>query len=87
MNPVNLDPYGGTEMYVSVSVYTWDAAGKKGVSLQPMAIQIISLVERSASSGESYGFQEQEDGYEGELTEYKFGDINETSAIEEEEDF
>ena len=87
MKPVNLDPYGGTEMYVSASVYAWDAAGKKGVSLQPMAVQIISLVERSAGSGESYGFQEQEGGYEGELTEYKFGDIDETSTVEEEEDF
>jgi hypothetical protein len=87
MNPVNLDPFGGTEMYVSASVYAWSAAGKKGVSLQPMAVQIINLVERSGGNAEGFGFQAQE-GFQSEETNYNFGEKNETTQEEESfEDF
>ena len=87
MNPVNLDPYGGSELYVSASVYAWSAAGKKGVSLQPMAVQIINLVERSGGNAEGFGFQAQE-GFQSEETNYNFGETNETAQEEESyEDF
>ena len=86
MNPVDLDPYGGTEMYVSASVYAWSAAGKKGVSLQPMAVQIINLVERSGGNAEGFGFQAQE-GFQAEETNYNFGETNETTQEESFEDF
>jgi hypothetical protein len=82
MNPVDLNPYGGTELYVSASIYEWSAGGKKGVSLQPLAVQIINLVEGGASSGENFGFQKQE-GFEGETTEYKFGTTDDTAQEEE----
>lgn len=82
MNPVDLNPYGGTELYVSASIYEWSAGGKKGVSLQPLAVQIINLVEGGASSGENFGFQKQ-DGFEGETTEYKFGTTDDTAQEEE----
>ncbi|WOZ55641.1 single-stranded DNA-binding protein [Roseobacter phage CRP-118] len=82
MNPVDLNPYGGTELYVSASIYEWSAGGKKGVSLQPLAVQIINLVEGGAGSGENFGFQKQ-DGFEGETTEYKFGTTDDTAQEEE----
>lgn len=90
MNPVDLDPYGGTELYVSASVYEWSAGGKKGVSLQPLAVQIINLVERSGGNAEGFGFQAQ-DGFEADTTHnnnYNFGGSDETTEAEEEfEDF
>lgn len=69
LKPIDVNPWGGTEMRVSMSVYCWDAGGKKGVSLQPQAIQIINLVEGSAASGAGFGFEatsgfEMSDAYE-----------------------
>lgn len=63
MNPIDVDPRGGSEMYVSASVYAWSAGGKKGVSIQPLAVQIINLVEGTGANAESFGFQ-QRDGFE-----------------------
>lgn len=86
MNPVDLDPSGGSELYVSASVYEWSAGGKKGVSLQPLAVQIINLVERGGASAESFGFEAQE-GFEAN-DNYNFGEANVANSNEEEfEDF
>jgi hypothetical protein len=85
MNPVNLDPSGGTELYVSASVYEWSAGGKKGVSLQPLAVQIINLVERGGASAESFGFAAQ-DGFETD-DNYSFGEDDAPTQKEEFEDF
>jgi hypothetical protein len=87
MKPVDLDPSGGTELYVSASIYEWVAGGKKGVSLQPLAIQIINLVERGGGADASaFGFSAQ-DGFEGTESIYKFGEDNDTTEEEEFEDF
>ncbi|MDP1171568.1 hypothetical protein, partial [Klebsiella pneumoniae] len=60
MKPVDLDPSGGTELYVSASIYEWVAGGKKGVSLQPLAVQIINLVERGGGNdAAAFGFGKQ----------------------------
>ena len=48
-------PYGGTEMVVNFEVYEWEAGNKKGVSLQPVAVQILKLVQGD-DSAEGYGF-------------------------------
>lgn len=54
---------GGTEMIVSVEPYCWVNGATKGVSLQPLAIQIIKLVEwNSQRDAAAYGFGEEE-GY------------------------
>lgn len=52
----NVVPFGGSEMVVVFEIYRWDAGGKKGVSLQPMAVQIINLVEGDQNA-EGYGFK------------------------------
>ena len=61
LKPIQVNPWGGTEMIVSMSVYCWNAGGKMGVSLQPQAIQIINLVEGGTSS---HGFEATE-GFDG----------------------
>jgi len=61
LKPIQVNPWGGTEMIVSMSVYAWNAGGKMGVSLQPQAIQIINLVEGGTSS---HGFEATE-GFDG----------------------
>lgn len=88
--PIDVDPYGGTELYVSASVYEWAAGGKKGVSLQPMAVQIINLVERGQGDDASaFGFGKH-DGFEIDEEEtsdnYNFGNDNDQDD-EESEDF
>lgn len=52
---------GGSILRLKCSVYCWVAGAKKGVSLQPMAVQVLDL--KSFSKGESFDF-EVEDGFE-----------------------
>lgn len=60
LKPVDVNPWGGTEMRVSMSVYCWDTGAKKGVSLQPQAVQIIKLVTGGGSNGAGFGFDAEE---------------------------
>lgn len=55
---------GGSELIVSFEVYLWQTpTGGKGMSLQPEAVQIISLEEYDGTkSADSYGFGAVEDG-------------------------
>ena len=61
--PLDANPWGDTKMRVSASVYAWDTGAKKGVSLQPVAIQILDLVEGDGLNASSFGFTAEEDGY------------------------
>ena len=62
-NPTDINVGGGSKIKVNVEVYAWFAASLgAGVSLQPVAVQVINLVERDGGSAESYGFSK-EDGY------------------------
>lgn len=60
LKPVDVNPYGGSTYVVSAEVYEWDAGGKKGVSLQPIGVQIIELVSGTGPSASSMGFKAQE---------------------------
>ena len=44
LKPVDVNPWGGSKLVVSFDVYEWIAGVKKGVSLQPVGVQIIELV-------------------------------------------
>lgn len=59
----------GTTMKVSFDIFTWPG-GKDGcgVTLQPVAVQIIDLVEYQGSGGsaEDFGFEEEEGSFESE---------------------
>lgn len=86
MNPIDVDPRSGTELFISASVYEWSAGGKKGVSLQPLAVQIINLVEGNSASGDAFGFQERE-GFEAptDTYNYNFGETNDETETESED--
>ncbi len=58
--------WGGSEFIVSAEVYCWENNGTKGLSLQPLAVQIIKLVEggSAAKAVSDFGFGEEDGGYE-----------------------
>ncbi len=62
LKPIDVNPWGGSTMVVSAEIYPWDTGSKKGVSLQPVGVQILDLVTGDGASGESMGFGVQ-DGY------------------------
>jgi len=62
LKPVDVNPFGGSTYVVSAEVYAWEAGAKKGISLQPLGVQIIELVSGSGPSASSMGFKAQE-GY------------------------
>lgn len=54
---------GGSTIRIGCEMYCWEAAGRKGVSLQPMIVQVIDLVQDTGKvSLEEFGI-EAEDGY------------------------
>lgn len=59
---------GGTTMKVSFDLYTWNVASLgAGVTLQPVAVQLIDLVEYQGGAGgnaEDFGFGEEEGSFE-----------------------
>lgn len=63
LKPIDKAPYGGSVYIVSAEIYEWDAGGKKGVSLQPLGVQVLELVEGSGGpSASAMGFKAQ-DGF------------------------
>lgn len=48
---------GGTVAKIAFQVYTWSAAGKLGITLQPLAVQIIELVTRKSGEGAGKNFK------------------------------
>lgn len=61
-NDIDVNPWGGSQMIVVFEAYEWDAGGKKGVSLQPLAVQILELVEGEGKSASAFGLKAR-DGY------------------------
>ncbi|KQR67889.1 ssDNA-binding protein [Rhizobium sp. Leaf341] len=62
--PVAVAIWGGTTMRVQFEVYPWNTGAKKGISLQPVMVQVIDLV-TGGGRGDANAFDE-EDGYEAE---------------------
>ena len=73
LKPVDVNPFGGSTYVVSAEVYAWEAGAKKGVSLQPVGVQIIELVSGSGPSASSMGFKAQE-GYMADPDEGDYAD-------------
>ena len=81
---VDLDPFGGTKMKVSFDVYAYTSP-MKGLKLQPVAVQIIELVERGEAGSDDFGFTSEESGYKvGDETNDPFG-FTETEEADSEE--
>jgi len=62
--PVDVAIWGGTTMRVQLEVYPWNTGAKKGISLQPIMVQVIDL-KTGGGRGDTDAFDE-EDGYEAE---------------------
>lgn len=53
----NANPFGGSTIAVNFEAYAWNMSGKKGVSLQPVAVQILKLKEGGNNdNASSFGF-------------------------------
>lgn len=81
--------WGGTEMKVSVEVYCWNNGTTKGVSLQPLGVQILKLVEGKGgdADGSSMGF-EAEDGFTAsDESEVPFDTDDGVEVTDDNEDF
>lgn len=63
LKPVDVSPWGGSQYIVNAEVYCWDAGGKKGVSLQPVGVQLIKLIEGGGEAPEDMGFAKRDDGF------------------------
>ena len=85
LKPIDKAPYGGSVYIVSAEVYEWDAGGKKGVSLQPLGVQVLELVEGSGGpSADAMGFKKQE-GYVAPEDDEDEGDSDNSPADEGED--
>jgi hypothetical protein len=80
--------WGGTEMKVSCEVYCWSNGATKGVSLQPLGVQILKLVEGTGGGADasSMGF-EAEDGFTAEEADDVPFDTSEGVESDADEDF
>lgn len=76
---------GGSELVVACDIYAWDAGSTKGISLQPVAIQIINLVEYA---GGGHGFDIVEGGFVGDAApKVAEAGVVEEAAEEDADDF
>jgi hypothetical protein len=81
---VNEVIFGGSELIINCEVRVWEFSGKKGISLQPRAVQIIKLVGPSESDNP---FEKQDGGFVGSGDVPSFAPVTTPDEIEEIEDF
>ena len=84
LKPVNEVVFGGSELIVNCEVRIWEFSGKKGISLQPRAVQIIKLVGPSESDNP---FEKQDGGFVGSSDVPSFAPVTTSDEIDEVEDF
>lgn len=82
---VNEVVYGGSELIVNCEVRVWEFSGKKGISLQPRAVQIIKLV--GPSGNDDNPFDKQDGGFVGSSNVPSFAPVTTSDEIDEVEDF
>ena len=82
---VNEVVFGGSELIVNCEVRIWEFSGKKGISLQPRAVQIIKLVGPSGDGDNP--FEKQDGGFVGSSDVPDFAPVAAPVEIEEVEDF
>ncbi|MBL4783894.1 MAG: hypothetical protein JKY49_00550 [Cohaesibacteraceae bacterium] len=56
---LGVEPSGGSVLTVKAEIYCWEYQSSKGVSLQPVAVQILKLVQRS-NGADASGFEKSE---------------------------
>lgn len=88
-NPIDVNPWGGSTARVQFETYEWIYQGEKGVSLQPLVVQIIDLVTGQGAEPQLDDFDE-EDGFTSDDTdtsdfEDESGDAADTSSDDDED--
>jgi hypothetical protein len=63
--PVDVNPWGGTVARVQAEIYEYTYQGEKGLSLQPVVVQIIDLVTGQGREAPDTDDFDEEDGYAG----------------------
>lgn len=87
LNKVSEIVFGGSEIVVAADVRVWEFSGKKGISLQPTAVQILKLVGPSAG-GDDHGFSAQDSGFVATADAPSFAPVaDEDDEAEEDYDF
>lgn len=79
----DVNPWGGTIARVQAEIYEWEFGGKKGISLQPVIVQIIELKSGQGNAPDVSDFDE-EDGFatvDADTSDFadEDGDVNATS--------
>ena len=78
---------GGSEIRLSLEIYTWLASNKAGVSLRPLAVKVLELREGGSSrSANDYGFGDEEEGFDGADEMGQSQRFDDNDMMEEEED-
>lgn len=78
---------GGSTIRIGCEMFAWEAAGKKGVSLQPMIVQVIDLVQDTGKvSLEEFGIKA-EDGYTSSDEDQGFHESPEIDEVDDHDDF
>jgi hypothetical protein len=72
----------GSILRLKLSVYAWNAAGKKGISLQPRAVQVIDL-KTFSGGGAGFDFEVEEGGFVAEEESNDGQAFNEDSIEED----
>lgn len=89
LKEIDVNPWGGTKMAVSFDVYAWVSGNKKGVSLQPVGVQILELVEGGGPSAAAMGFKAQE-GYTADTAgltdDYDGDDVDDAGEPDDDDD-
>lgn len=84
LNQVQENVATGSEVYVNADVYTWDAGGTKGVTLQPLAVQITKLVSYGGGiDASAFGFEAVDGGFEGDMTVKQEPVLNEEEELDD----
>ena len=84
LNVVNEVVFGGSEIVVNAEVRVWEFSGKKGISLQPKAVQIVKLV--GPSGDNENPFEKMDGGFVGSSDVPSFAPVV-AEEVTEVEDF
>lgn len=88
LKPTKARVGGGSLIKVGCELFAWDAAGKKGLSLQPRIVQIIQLVEDGGvtESFDDFGMKA-EQGFAATDASEPEAEVEEYTEVEDHDDF
>lgn len=67
----DVNPWGGSTLTVKVEVYPWTFSTTKGISLQPLIVQVVDLVIGNGRDIEDVSDFAEEEGYESDTSDFE----------------